>query len=192
MLICGLFIRHFTMKKHIITTACMALALAPLSQAQEPAPAAPQAETPAVRIYVSGTELPAEIAEDIMKNGVLAELLSPVKRTDTAAPEEGECTCAPECRCGEEEGAPTCSEPAAAPAEPAAPVSSEPAAPAASGEPAVPATPSVPASAEVKVSADGVVKIIVNGKEVESKNIKVIRMRIRTGEDGKPVAEPVE
>lgn len=163
------------MKKHIITTACMALALAPLSQAQEPAPAAPQAETPAVRIYVSGTELPAEIAEDIMKNGVLAELLSPVKRTDTAAPEEGECTCTPECRCGEEEGAPTCSEPAAAPA-----------------EPAVPATPSVPASAEVKVSADGVVKIIVNGKEVESKNIKVIRMRIRTGEDGKPVAEPVE
>lgn len=180
------------MKKHIITTACMALALAPLSQAQEPAPAAPQAETPAVRIYVSGTELPAEIAEDIMKNGVLAELLSPVKRTDTAAPEEGECTCTPECRCGEEEGAPTCSEPAAAHAEPAAPVSSEPAAPAASGEPAVPATPSVPASAEVKVSADGVVKIIVNGKEVESKNIKVIRMRIRTGEDGKPVAEPVE
>lgn len=172
-LIYGLLTENFIMKNHIITAAFLAFALAPLSQAQDPAPADPQPEAPSLRIYVNGTELPAEIAEDIAKNGVLEELLKPAKRTDTPPPapaeeaEEEECTCTPECRCGEED-APTCSTPPAPPA------------------------PAPATSAEVKTDANGELKVIINGKEYTPKHSKIIRMRVRITEDGKAIAEPVE
>ena len=45
-------------------------------------------------------------------------------------------------------------------------------------------------TAEVKTDADGVLQVIINGKEYTPKQSKIIRMRIT--EDGKAIAEPVE